>query len=80
VSIIGEEELSSQERVLYDRAIKLQNFLTQPFFTGESYIGKKGVYVSLEETLSGCERIINGRMDTVPEDKFYMIGALPGTI
>ena len=80
VSIIGEEELSSQERVLYDRAIKLQNFLTQPFFTGESYIGKKGVYVSLEETLSGCERIINGRMDAVPEDKFYMIGALPGTI
>jgi F-type H+-transporting ATPase subunit beta len=80
VSIIGEEELSSQERVLYNRAIKLQNFLTQPFFTGESYIGKQGVYVSLEETLSGCERIVNGRMDTVPEDKFYMIGALPGTV
>jgi F-type H+-transporting ATPase subunit beta len=80
VSIIGKDELSSQERILYDRAIKLQNFLTQPFFTGESYIGKKGVYVTIEETLSGCERIINGRMDTVPEDKFYMIGALPGAI
>jgi F-type H+-transporting ATPase subunit beta len=80
VSIIGKDELSSQERVLYDRALKLQNFLTQPFFTGESYIGKKGIYVSLEETLSGCEKITSGRMDSVPEDKFYMIGALPNII
>ncbi len=78
VSIIGKDELSSHERTLFDRAIKLQNFLTQPFFTGESYIGKKGVYVTLEETFKGCEMIISGRMDTVTEDKFYMIGALPG--
>jgi F-type H+-transporting ATPase subunit beta len=77
VAIVGKEELSKQERVIFERARKLQNFLTQPFFTGEAYTGKKGVYVMLEDTLSGCERIISGRVDSAPEDKFYMIGALP---
>jgi len=74
VSIIGKEELSKQERLIFERAKKLQNFLTQPFFTGEMYIGIRGVYVPLEETIAGCEKIISGRMDSVPEDKFYMIG------
>jgi len=77
VSIIGKEELSKQERVIFERARKLQNFLTQPFFTGEVYTGMKGVYVTREETLLGCERIISGRVDSWEEDKFYMIGALP---
>lgn len=76
VSIIGKEELSKQERTIFERARKLQNFLTQPFFTGEMYIGIKGVYVALEETISGCEKILSGRMDGVPEDKFYMIGTI----
>lgn len=77
VSIIGKEELSKQERIIFDRARKLQNFLTQPFFTGEAYTGMKGVYVPLEETIRGCDRIISGRVDSWPEDKFYMIGGLP---
>ncbi|MDD2752613.1 MAG: F0F1 ATP synthase subunit beta [Candidatus Omnitrophica bacterium] len=77
VSIIGKEELSKQERIIFERARKLQNFLTQPFFTGEVYTGMKGIYVSLEDTINGCERIIAGRVDNWPEDKFYMIGALP---
>ncbi|MDD5246761.1 MAG: F0F1 ATP synthase subunit beta [Candidatus Omnitrophica bacterium] len=77
VSIIGKEELSKQERIIFDRARKLQNFLTQPFFTGEAYTGMKGAYVSLEETIQGCDRIISGRVDSWAEDKFYMIGSLP---
>jgi len=76
VSIIGREELSKQEKVIFERAIKLQNFLTQPFFTGELYTGVKGIYVPLEETILGCERIISGRVDFIPEDKFYMIGPI----
>lgn len=76
VSIIGKEELSKQERIIFERARKLQNFLTQPFFTGEAYTGRKGIYVPLEETLLGCEKIISGRVDGMPEDKFYMIGPL----
>jgi len=76
VSIIGKEELSKQERTIFERASKLQNFLTQPFFTGELYTGMKGVYVPLEETILGCEKIVSGRVDTIPDDKFYMIGPI----
>jgi F-type H+-transporting ATPase subunit beta len=76
VAIIGKEELSKTERLIFERAIKLQNFLTQPFFTGELYTGIKGVYVSLEETMLGCEKIVSGKLDSIPEDKFYMIGSL----
>jgi F-type H+-transporting ATPase subunit beta len=76
VSIIGKEELSKDEKTIFERARKLQNFMTQPFFTGELYSGIKGVYVPLEETIAGCEKIISGRLDAVPEKKFYMIGSL----
>ncbi|MCK5393609.1 MAG: F0F1 ATP synthase subunit beta, partial [Candidatus Omnitrophica bacterium] len=76
VSIIGIEELSKDDRILFERAIKLRNFLTQPFFTAELYTGKKGVYVPLVKTIDGCEQIISGSLDKVPEQDFYMIGAL----
>lgn len=76
VSIIGKEELSKQERIIFERARKLQNFFTQPFFTAELYTGKKGTYVPLEETISGCEKIIAGSFDSIAEDKFYMIGPI----
>ena len=77
VAIVGVEELSKADRVLYERARKLQNFLTQPFFTAEIYTGKKGQYVPLRETLDGCERIIKGRADEMHEDEFYLIGRFP---
>ncbi len=76
VSIIGKEELSKQERIIYERARKLQNFFTQPFFTAELYTGINGSYVPLEETINACEKIVSGRLDTLPEDKLYMIGPL----
>jgi len=74
VMVIGIEELSKADRTLYERARKLQNFLTQPFFVAEIYTGRKGQYVSIKETLEGCDKIIAGRMDAIPENKFYMIG------
>ena len=76
VAVIGIDELSKQERTLYERAMKLQNFLTQPFFVAEEYTGRKGQFVSLEETLAGCEKIISGRVDRVSAGDFYMIGEL----
>jgi len=76
VAVVGTDELSWQERILYERALKLQNFLTQPFFVAEKYTGKKGQFVELEETLEGCDKIITGRVDNVPAENFYMIGAL----
>ena len=77
VVVIGVEELSKADRVLYERARKLLNFLTQPFFTAETYTGRKGQYVPLRETLSGCQKIIEGRADAIPEEQFYLIGNFP---
>ncbi|MFA4981058.1 MAG: F0F1 ATP synthase subunit beta [Candidatus Omnitrophota bacterium] len=74
VPVIGIEELSGADRTLYERARKLQYFLTQPFFTAEIYTGHKGKYVPLRQTLEGCDKIIEGRLDSAPEEKFYMIG------
>jgi len=76
VSIIGKEELSADERIIFDRAKKLQNFLSQPFFTAELYTGRPGAYVSLEDTISGCERIMSGALDKIDESKLYSIGKL----
>lgn len=76
VAIIGVEELSKSDRIIFHRARKLDNFLTQPFFTAEVYTNRKGQYVTLEETLTGCEKIISGRVDNTPDEDLYMKGAL----
>ena len=77
VLVVGVDELSQADRTIYERARKLQNFFTQPFCVAETYTGKKGAYVTIEETIEGCERIMSGRVDHISEDKFYMIGVLP---
>ncbi len=76
VAIIGKEELSGQEKIVFERGRRLQNFLSQPFFTASAYSGKVGVYVNIEDTLLGCERILNGEFDKVEESRLYLIGAL----
>ncbi|MBU1086228.1 MAG: F0F1 ATP synthase subunit beta [Candidatus Omnitrophica bacterium] len=76
VLVIGIDELSSQDRMIYERARKMQFFLTQPFSVAEAYTGRHGEYVVLEDTLSSCERIMKGEFDHKREDLFYMIGAL----
>lgn len=76
VMVIGVDELSGSDRVIYDRARKLQYFLTQPFSVAESYTGRKGEYVPIGKTLEGCEKIIFGHLDRKPEAEFYMTGAV----
>ena len=76
VAVIGLDELSKADRMLYVRARKIQYFLTQPMFVAESYVGKKGQFVSTTETLDGVEKILDGRMDNVSEDDLYMIGKI----
>lgn len=76
VSIIGKEELSVGEKIIFNRAQKLQNFLSQAFFIAQSYLGKEGAYVNLAETIRGCEKIINGDLDKVDPSELYLIGAL----
>jgi F-type H+/Na+-transporting ATPase subunit beta len=77
VMVIGIDELSASDRIIYERARKLQNFLTQPFFVAEAYTGKHGEYVTIVQTVEGCEKIIAGHFDRRPEGDFYMIGTAP---
>src|SRR3990167_7855063 len=67
VLVIGIDELSKAARTLYERARKLQFFLTQPFAVAERYTGKKGDHVGIADTLDGCERILSGKVDRRPE-------------
>ena len=76
VMVIGVEELSKVDRATFERARKLQFFLTQPFSVAESYSGKKGEYVTTAESVKGAERILSGEFDNQPPEGFYMIGAL----
>jgi F-type H+-transporting ATPase subunit beta len=76
VAVIGIEELSPEDRTLYERARRLQYFFTQPFHVAEVYTGRKGEYIALADTLDGCERILSGDCDNVPEDRFYLIGSV----
>ena len=76
IAILGVEELSLKDRIIAKRAERLQRFLTQPFFVTEAFNDKKGVYVPLEETLRGCEKILEGKFDNTELDKLYMIGLI----
>lgn len=76
ISILGIEELSLRERTIAKRAERLRRFLTQPLFTTEEFVGKKGVFVPLEKTLEGCEKILKGDFDDVELEKLYMRGEI----
>lgn len=76
IAILGMEELSEEDKLVVNRARKIQRFLTQPFFVAENYTGIPGVFVPLEETLSGIEMILNGECDSWPEQAFYMTGTI----
>ncbi|MDP3970093.1 MAG: F0F1 ATP synthase subunit beta [bacterium] len=76
ITILGIDELSRTDRIIAKRAERLQRFLTQPFFVTQAFNNRKGVYVPLEKTIAGCERILNGDFDETDLEKLYMIGAL----
>jgi F-type H+-transporting ATPase subunit beta len=77
VAVIGVEELSKEDQKVFTRADKLYNFMTQPFHVSEVFTGKKGEYVSIEDNIDGCERILNGDFDKWRKEDFYMIGKVP---
>ena len=76
ITILGIDELSRTDRITAMRAERLQRFLTQPLFVTEAFSNRKGVYVPLEKTLEGCERILRGDFDNVELEKLYMIGSV----
>jgi len=74
VSLVGESELSDEDRILYQRANKVKNYMTQNFFVTETQTGRKGDYVSAEDTIKDVKDILDGKYDAVSEDKFLFIG------
>jgi F-type H+/Na+-transporting ATPase subunit beta len=76
ISILGIDELSDEDQVIVGRARRIQRFLTQPFFVSETYTGIKGKFITLEQTLDGFEQILEGAMDNIPEQAFYMTGTI----
>jgi len=74
VAVIGESELAESDRVLYLRARRLQNYMSQPFFTVAEHTGRKGFFADRETVVRDVRRIIDGTFDDVPPQKFLYIG------
>jgi F-type H+-transporting ATPase subunit beta len=76
IAILGMDELSSDDKLVVARARKIQRFLSQPFFSAEVFTGAKGKYVKIAETIRGFKEICEGVHDQIPEQAFYMVGAI----
>ena len=80
IAILGIDELSEEDRLVVARARKVERFLSQPFFVAEIFTGSPGKYVSLEETIKGFTMILNGELDDLPEQSFYLVGNIDEAI
>lgn len=76
VAIVGESELSAENRILYNRTKKVINYLTQPFFMTEAQTGRSGVYIDKNTTIKDIAVILSGALDNIPNDKLLYIGSL----
>ncbi|BDA39708.1 F0F1 ATP synthase subunit beta [Candidatus Atelocyanobacterium thalassae] len=74
IAILGLDELSEDDRRTVDRARKMERFLSQPFFVAEVFTGSPGKYVSLKDTIKGFQMILDGELDSLPEQAFYLVG------
>ena len=80
IAILGIDELSEEDRLTVARARKVERFLSQPFFVAEIFTGSPGKYVSLEETIKGFSMVLNGELDDLPEQAFYLVGNIDEAI
>ena len=76
IAILGMDELSDEEKLIVDRARKIQRFLSQPFFVAEQFTGTVGKYVTLNDTIQGFKEILDGRHDDIPEGMFLNAGSI----
>jgi len=76
IAILGMDELSQEDKLTVIRARKIQRFLTQPFFVATVFTGEPGRYVKIKDTVAGFKEILEGKHDDVPEQAFYMVGAI----
>ena len=80
IAILGLDELSEEDRLIVARARKIEKFLSQPFFVAEVFTGTSGKYVSLSDSIKGFNMILNGEVDDIPEQAFYLVGKIEETM
>ena len=76
INILGMEELSEEDKLTVARARKIQRFLSQPFFVAETFTGRAGKFVRMEDTVKGFKEILDGKHDNKPEEAFYLKGGI----
>ncbi len=80
IAILGMDELSEDDKLVVERARKVEKYLSQPFHVAEVFTGSPGVYVTLDETIKGFKGLLNGEYDDLPEAAFYMVGSIDEVI
>src|SRR5437868_8685766 len=80
IAILGMDELSEEDKLIVQRARKIQRFLSQPFFVAHQFTGLEGKYVKLEDTIASFERVVTGEFDQLPEQAFYMQGGIEDVV
>ena len=76
IAILGMDELSEEDKTIVQRARKIQKFLSQPFFVAEQFTSMTGKYVELQDTIRSFKEVVGGKHDDLPEQAFYMVGAI----
>ncbi len=76
IAILGMDELSEEDKIIVNRARRIERFLSQPFFVAEQFTGTPGKYVELDDTIQGFKEILDGKHDKLPEEAFYMVGSI----
>jgi F-type H+-transporting ATPase subunit beta len=76
IAILGMDELSEDDKILVGRARRIQKFFSQPFFVAQEFTGRPGRYVTISETIRGFKMLVEGQMDAIPEQHFYMAGGI----
>jgi len=76
IAILGIDELSEEDKAIVGRARRIQRFLSQPFFVAKVFTGQDGEYVSMEDTIRSFKMIVDGELDHLPEQAFYMVGGI----
>jgi F-type H+-transporting ATPase subunit beta len=80
INILGMDELSEEDKIVVQRARKIERFLGQPFFVAEQFTGLPGQYVPLEDTIRGFKEIIEGKHDSLPEQSFVNVGPIEAAV
>jgi F-type H+-transporting ATPase subunit beta len=80
IAILGMDELSEEDKLIVNRARRIQRFLSQPMFVAEQFTGQAGIFTPRDETIASFKALLDGELDHLPEQAFYMVGGADDAI